>query len=62
MSAGRSRVLVVDDDRRLRDLLARFLTENDYRVTAAASAASYRAFLSGRASLPFRVPSAPGSP
>ncbi|NIX76279.1 response regulator [Microvirga terricola] len=36
-------VLVVDDDRRLRDLLARFLTENGYRVTTAASAAEARA-------------------
>jgi two-component system phosphate regulon response regulator OmpR len=36
-------VLVVDDDRRLRDLLTRFLTENGYRVTAAASAAEARA-------------------
>lgn len=36
-------VLVVDDDRRLRDLLARFLTENGYRVTTAASAADARA-------------------
>ncbi|PVE22585.1 DNA-binding response regulator [Microvirga sp. KLBC 81] len=35
-------VLVVDDDRRLRDLLTRFLTENGYRVTAAASAAEAR--------------------
>lgn len=32
-------VLVVDDDRRLRDLLARFLMENGYRVTVAADAA-----------------------
>src|SRR5690606_14196755 len=32
-------VLVVDDDRRLRDLLARFLGDNGYRVTAAADAA-----------------------
>jgi len=32
-------VLVVDDDRRLRDLLARFLGDNGYRVTTAASAA-----------------------
>lgn len=31
-------VLVVDDDRRLRDLLARFLSEHGYRVTTAASA------------------------
>ena len=32
-------VLVVDDDRRLRELLARFLGDNGYRVTTAASAA-----------------------
>src|SRR5262245_30433223 len=31
-------VLVVDDDRRLRDLLGRFLAEHGYRVTAAANA------------------------
>ncbi|HEY8565174.1 MAG TPA: response regulator [Beijerinckiaceae bacterium] len=36
-------LLVVDDDRRLRDLLARFLTEQGYRVTTAASAAEARA-------------------
>jgi two-component system, OmpR family, phosphate regulon response regulator OmpR len=36
-------VLVVDDDRRLRQLLARFLSENGYRVTTAASAAEARA-------------------
>jgi two-component system phosphate regulon response regulator OmpR len=36
-------VLVVDDDRRLRELLARFLSENGYRVTTAASAAEARA-------------------
>jgi two-component system phosphate regulon response regulator OmpR len=35
-------VLVVDDDRRLRDLLTRFLTEHGYRVTAASSAAEAR--------------------
>jgi two-component system, OmpR family, phosphate regulon response regulator OmpR len=32
-------VLVVDDDRRLRDLLARFLGEHGYRVTTAQNAA-----------------------
>lgn len=32
-------ILVVDDDRRLRDLLARFLGDNGYRVTTAASSA-----------------------
>lgn len=36
-------VLVVDDDRRLRTLLARFLSEHGYRVTTAASAAEARA-------------------
>jgi two-component system phosphate regulon response regulator OmpR len=37
-------VLVVDDDRRLRNLLAKFLTENGFRITAAASAAEARSF------------------
>src|SRR5918997_3451618 len=32
-------ILVVDDDRRLRELLARFLTQHGYRVTTAASPA-----------------------
>ncbi|WP_349367536.1 response regulator transcription factor [Salinarimonas sp.] len=36
-------VLVVDDDRRLRDLIAKYLGENGFRVTAAASAAEARA-------------------
>jgi two-component system phosphate regulon response regulator OmpR len=36
-------ILVIDDDRRLRDLLSRFLGENGYRVTTAASAAEARA-------------------
>ena len=40
-------LLVVDDDRRLRKLLARFLSENGYRVTAAESAADARAKLRG---------------
>ena len=34
-----SHILVVDDDRRLRDLLARFLGDNGYRITTAANAA-----------------------
>jgi two-component system phosphate regulon response regulator OmpR len=42
-------VLVVDDDRRLRDLLTSYLMKNGYRVTAAASAAEGRAFLDGLA-------------
>lgn len=40
-------LLVVDDDRRLRKLLARFLGENGYRVSAAESAADARAKLRG---------------
>ena len=36
-------VLVVDDDRRLRELLSRFLGERGYRVTTAASAMEARA-------------------
>lgn len=32
-------VLIVDDDRRLRDLLGRFLSEQGYRITTAANAA-----------------------
>lgn len=39
-------VLVVDDDRRLRTLLAKFLSENGFRITAAASAAEARSFTS----------------
>ena len=35
-------ILVVDDDRRLRELLARFLGEHGYRVTAAKDAAEAR--------------------
>lgn len=36
-------VLVVDDDRRVRELLSRFLTEQGFRVTAAADVAEARA-------------------
>ena len=35
-------LLVVDDDNRIRTLLSRFLTENGYRVSTAASAAEAR--------------------
>ena len=38
-------VLVVDDDRRLRDLLQRYLAENGFRVTTAGDAALARAKL-----------------
>jgi two-component system phosphate regulon response regulator OmpR len=45
-------VLVVDDDRRLRELLSSFLSKNSYRVTVAATAAEARGFL---ASLSFEI-------
>lgn len=40
-------LLVVDDDSRIRTLLSRFLSENGYRVTTAASAAEARGRLEG---------------
>jgi two-component system phosphate regulon response regulator OmpR len=40
-------LLVVDDDRRIRDLLSRFLLSEGYRVTTANSAAEARAKLKG---------------
>ena len=40
-------LLVVDDDRRIRDLLSRFLSGEGYRVTTAETAADARAKLSG---------------
>ncbi len=40
-------ILVVDDDQRIRDLLARFLFENGYRVTTAEDASVARASLRG---------------
>lgn len=38
-------IMVVDDDRRLRDLLQRYLSENGFRVTIAGDAATARAKL-----------------
>src|SRR5882757_8415000 len=40
-------LLVVDDDRRIRDLLSRFLFAEGYRVTTADTAADARAKLEG---------------
>src|SRR2546422_6238416 len=40
-------LLVVDDDRRIRDLLSRFLLGEGYRVTTAETAAEARAKLGG---------------
>lgn len=42
-------VLVVDDDLRIRDLLARYLSENGYRVSVAENAVAARAALRGLA-------------
>jgi two-component system, OmpR family, phosphate regulon response regulator OmpR len=40
-------LLVVDDDKRIRELLSRFLGENGFRVTVAANAAEARKALDG---------------
>ncbi len=40
-------VLVVDDDQKIRDLLARYLTENGFRVTASGDAACARKAMRG---------------
>ena len=42
-----SHILVVDDDRRLRQLLSRYLVENGFRVTTASDAAQARARMRG---------------
>ncbi len=42
-------LLVVDDDRRIRDLLSRFLSEEGYRVSTAETAGDARAKLNGLA-------------
>src|SRR5689334_9014177 len=43
MQTEQPHVLVVDDDRRLRDLLRRFLADNGFRVTVAGDAREARA-------------------
>lgn len=47
LSDNAPHVLVVDDDRRIRDLLAQFLAENGYRVTTAEDAANARRAMGG---------------
>jgi two-component system phosphate regulon response regulator OmpR len=47
MSEGQPHILVIDDDKRLRDLIGRYLTEQGYRVTTAIHAADARAKLAG---------------
>ncbi len=44
-----SHILVVDDDQRIRELLARYLQENGYRVSVAGDAEAARASLRGLA-------------
>jgi two-component system phosphate regulon response regulator OmpR len=46
---GQPHILVVDDDRRLRDLIARYLGEKGYHVVTAVDAADARAKLKGLA-------------
>jgi two-component system phosphate regulon response regulator OmpR len=46
-AADAPHILVVDDDRRLRTLLSRYLAENGYRVSTAEHAAEARARLQG---------------
>jgi two-component system phosphate regulon response regulator OmpR len=47
MSEEQPHILVVDDDKRLRDLLGRYLTGEGYRVTTAVDAADGRAKMAG---------------
>ena len=47
MSEVQPHILVVDDDKRLRDLIGRYLTEQGYRVTPAINAEDARAKLAG---------------
>ncbi len=47
MSEAQPHILVIDDDKRLRDLIARYLTEQGYRVSTAIHAADARAKLAG---------------
>ncbi len=42
-------ILIIDDDRRIRDLLSRYMSENDFRVTVATDAADARRKLNGLA-------------
>jgi two-component system phosphate regulon response regulator OmpR len=48
ISPPQSRLRVVDDDRRLRELLVKFLSENDFLVSSAANAAEARAYLASQ--------------
>jgi two-component system phosphate regulon response regulator OmpR len=47
LSDNAAHILVVDDDQRIRDLLAQYLFQNGFRVTTAADAATARATMGG---------------
>lgn len=49
MSEGPAHLLIVDDDRRIRELLRSYLTENGFRVSVAGHAAQARQVLQGLA-------------
>ena len=49
MSGNESHILIVDDDRRIRELLARYLSNHGYRVSSAANAAEARKAMQGLA-------------
>ena len=44
---GQAHILIVDDDRRLRELLHRYLSENGFRVTEAQDTTQARARMQG---------------
>jgi DNA-binding response OmpR family regulator len=48
MTGGRSRILVVDDDEGLRELLARYLSDNGYDVAAVGDGAAMRRHLAAQ--------------
>lgn len=49
MAQSRSRILVVDDDEDLRELLVRYLTDNGYDVAGAGDAAAAKRYLAAQA-------------
>ncbi len=49
MSGNESHILIVDDDRRIRELLALYLSNHGYRVSSAANAAEARKAMQGLA-------------
>src|SRR4029450_9406417 len=63
LPADAPHLLVVDDDRRIRDLLSRFLFAEGYRVTTAETVADARAKLAGLRFAPLTLAALmPGEP